>query len=251
VGTVPSTVRTEGLTVQFRRRLALCSVDLELTSGAIALVGPNGSGKSTLLKVLATILRANSGCAEVDGHSLSSSKGAEAARRCLGYLPQTPTALGNLTVTEACHYVAFLKGVPRRARRAEVDRSINDFDLQEVAHRKLDELSGGTHRRAHIAVTFVHQPAVALLDEPTAGLDPTHAATVREQLVRLAQNRLLLYSTHLAEDIADVAARLVVLNEGKVAFDGSVADFTAASAATQRRTDRDDLMRGLQGLGIA
>jgi ABC-2 type transport system ATP-binding protein len=241
-------VQVERVEVTRGRRTVLHDIDLVLDAGVVAVLGPNGSGKSTLLQALATILPVHAGRIRIAGHDIGTWRGADQARRMLGYLPQEPTALENLTVVEACTYVAWLKLVARQQRADAVERVIDALSLREVRDRKLGQLSGGTRRRAHIAAALVHDPAVVMLDEPTSGLDPEHRAEVREVFAKVAPDRLVLFSTHLAEDLTPSTSRVLCLGEGRIAFDGTPQDI-GEIGRRGRAAQGSDLAEGLRGLG--
>ncbi len=209
------------VTVRLGSREALRDISLSLGPGVVAVVGPNGAGKSTLLRLLATLVAPTQGDVFFGAYSVRTSRGATEARSRLGYLPQDPAFLGNFTVQEAIEYAAWLKKVPRRRRRAATMQVIEDLDLQDLRTRRLRELSGGTRRRVHIGQALVHQPRVLILDEPTTGIDATHRVDLRHILRQAAQDRLLLMSTHMTEDIELLADRVLVLQTGRICFDGT------------------------------
>ena len=213
--------RISGLQLRLGDKVVLRDLDLTLGEEVVALVGQNGAGKTVLLRVLATLITPSQGAVVVAGSSLTSRRGAAAARQKLGYLPQDPSFPNDFTVMEAVEYAAWLKKVPSGERRRSVPRILQDLDLSSVADKKLRVLSGGTRRRAHIAQAVVHQPSVLLLDEPTTGLDPAHRVDLRRFLHRIASDRLLVMSTHLTEDIELLADRVIALHDGRITFDGT------------------------------
>jgi ABC-2 type transport system ATP-binding protein len=222
-----------GLTVRIGRRTVLADVSWRVTEGVAALVGPNGSGKTTLLSVLSTLRPVRTGAVRVAGQDLGTVAGSAAARARTGYLPQEPTGLGHLTVAEAVVYAAWLKRVPRRVRTALVSDALEELDLVEHADDRLSRLSGGTRQRAYIAQAVVHRPAVLLLDEPSTAVDAEHRVELRRTLRRLARGRLVVLSTHLTEDVELLADRVLALDDGRVAFDGTPAELVAIGAASQ------------------
>jgi ABC-2 type transport system ATP-binding protein len=139
----------------------------------------------------------------------------------VGFLPQRPSFLDNITVTEALTYAAWLHRIPRSARKEAVERTLEDLNLEAFATVKLHTLSGGTRQRAHIGQTIVHQPSVLLVDEPTVGLDAEQRLDLRRLLRRLAANRLVVMSTHLTEDIELLADRVIAFSSGRLVFDGT------------------------------
>ena len=206
--------------------MAIDGISLELGKGIVVLAGPNGSGKTTLLRLLATLRRPSHGQVSVAGLAPTSARSLREIRRRTGYLSQDPRQHGHLRVGEAVEYAAWLKGMPSQARRARVLDALAEVDLSRWQERRLGELSGGTRRRVHLAQALVHGPGVLLLDEPTTGVDAEHRVEFRSLLRRVATDRLVILSTHLTEDIELLADRVIVLDRGQVAFDGTSARLT-------------------------
>ena len=197
---------------------ALQRLDLDLTSPSlVGLLGPNGAGKSTLMKLLVAALLPTGGTILVDGEPL-----ARAERRLkegLGYLPQDFGLFDELTVTEFLDYMAALKGLrsPGGAIR-EVVRAVN---LEEKARARIRTLSGGQRQRVGIAQALLGDPPFLIFDEPTVGLDPEERIHFRNLFSRTAQERLVLLSTHIIEDVQSVCDHLVVIHHGKILFTGT------------------------------
>ena len=209
------------LVVRHGRRVAIDGISLELGQGIVVLAGPNGSGKTTLLRLLATLRRPSHGQVSVAGLAPTSARSLREIRRRTGYLSQDPRQHGHLRVGEAVEYAAWLKGMPRQTRTTRVLEALDAVDLSRWKERRLGELSGGTRRRVHLAQALVHGPGVLLLDEPTTGVDAEHRVEFRALLRRVATGRLVILSTHLTEDIELLAERVIVLDHGRVAFDGT------------------------------
>ena len=211
----------DSLVVRAGRRRIIDGVDLHLEQGVVVLAGPNGSGKTTLLRVLATVRRHTAGRVCVAGVPTSGSRALREIRLRSGYLAQDPQHHGQLRVGEAVGYAAWLKGMDAGQREHRVHEVLDELDLTRWARHRLTELSGGTRRRVHLAQALVHRPSVLLLDEPTTGVDAEHRLEFRGLLRLVAANRLVVLSTHLTEDIELLADRVVVLDTGRVAFDGT------------------------------
>ena len=212
-----------GLRQSFGRQTALDSVDLEIGPGVFGLLGPNGAGKTTLLRTLATILRAKSGTLRLLGYDPANDRERRELRRRLGYLPQTLGYYPNFTVFEFIEYFALLKEMPAREVRPAVARAIERVDLEERARAKLKTLSGGMLRRVGIAQAIVNDPALLLLDEPTAGLDPEQRVAFRALLREIGANSTVIVSTHLVEDVAAACADVALLDRGRLVFHGTPA----------------------------
>ena len=215
------TVEVVGVEKSFRGTRALEGVDLAAGAGITGLLGPNGAGKTTLLRILATVLAPDAGRVRLLGRDPADPAGRVDIRRRLGYLPQEPGLHRNFTAFEFVDYVAILKEMTdRRARHDEVRRVLDLVGLSDVRGRTIKALSGGMRRRVALAQALLGQPELLLLDEPTAGLDPEQRLRFRELVSATAQQTVLL-STHQTEDVAALCARVVVLDEGRVRFDGT------------------------------
>jgi ABC-2 type transport system ATP-binding protein len=224
VRTLTATVTLEGVTKSYGATRALDGVTLALGRGVTGLLGPNGAGKTTLLRLVATVMAADGGRLEVLGHDPTTHRGRLEIRRRLGYLPQEPGFYPNLSAFDFVDYVAVLKEITDRgARRAEVRRVLDLVDLGDVAHRRIKALSGGMRRRVGVAQALLGRPELLVLDEPTAGLDPEQRLRFREIVSRVAEEHTVLLSTHQTEDVAALCHRVVVVDGGRVHFDGTTA----------------------------
>ena len=223
-------VRAENLAVRAGRRLAVAGVDLSFTTGVYGVLGPNGAGKTTLLRALATVRQPAAGRLDLLGAPMHERGGLPEVRRQLGYLPQTFGYYRWYTVREFVEYLAWLKAVPGQDLAAEVQRAIDLVGLSGHADHRLRTLSGGMVRRAGLAQAIVGDPALLVLDEPTAGLDPQSRAEIRELLSGLGRTNCVVMATHLVEDVADDSTEIVILDDGHLAFRGTPAQVAAAAA---------------------
>lgn len=206
---------------------ALKGLDLELKSPSlIGLLGPNGAGKFTLMKLLVAALMPTEGTILVDGAPLE--KAEQQLKSSLGYLPQDFGLFDELTVTQFLDYMAALKGL-RSSQTAtrEVIRAVN---LEEKARARIRTLSGGQRQRVGIAQALLGNPPFLIFDEPTVGLDPEERIHFRNLFSRTAQDRLVLLSTHIIEDVQSVCDRLVVIDHGKILFSGTPEQLIASAA---------------------
>lgn len=220
--TYPFEIHAQDLRVRAGRRMAVNGVDLSLGAGVHGLLGPNGAGKTTLIRALATVLRPAGGDLDLLGGAALRD-----VRRRLGYLPQDFGFYRRFTVREFVEYMAWLKEMPKADIPGAVQRAIDRAGLTDRADSKLKTLSGGMVRRAGIAQAIVNDPAILLLDEPTAGLDPAQRMQFR-QLLRELGDTCVVVSTHLVEDVAAACTDVVLLNEGRVVFQGTTAGLQAA-----------------------
>ena len=206
---------------------ALNDVDLTIPSGMFGLLGPNGAGKTTLMRILAGILRPTSGDLYIGEYDGNMEKGRMAIKRVLGYLPQELGVYPDLSAREFLDYIGILKGMDdRKFRQKRVGELLEVVSLTNVANRKLKTFSGGMKRRIGIAQALLNNPKLLIVDEPTAGLDPEERIRFRNLLSELAEDRTVLLSTHIVEDIAQTCRNLAIMNNGYVIFQGTTTDLT-------------------------
>jgi len=201
---------------------ALDGVSFQLETGITGLLGPNGAGKTTLLRCLATVLAPDRGSIGVLGFDPDRPKDRTEIRRRIGYLPQEPGFYRSFTCFDFIDYLAILKEhTVRPERHAEVRRVLELTGLSDKSTTKIRKLSGGMRRRLALAQSLIGDPRVLILDEPTAGLDPELRFRFRELVTELAAERTVLISTHQTEDVAAICDRVIVLDAGRVMFDGT------------------------------
>lgn len=206
---------------------ALAGLDLEVRPGMYGLLGPNGAGKTTLMRILATLLQPTSGEARLGDIDIAA-RPAE-ARRFLGYLPQEFGTYPSLTVYEYLDYLGLLSGLNRRLRRERIDRLLAEVNLEDCRTKPTRGLSGGMKRRLGIAQALLGDPALLIVDEPTAGLDPEERVRFRNLLSEMAGDRLVLLSTHIVEDVGHTCGRMAVLRAGHLVFEGSPSELIRRS----------------------
>ena len=223
--TAPTTyawaVHAEELRVRAGRHLAVDGLDLALGTGVHGLLGPNGAGKTTLMRALATVVRPAGGRLTLLGHAAERHGDLRRVRRALGYLPQQFGFYPRFTVREFVEYMAWLKEMPKNAIPEAVQRAIDRVGLTAKAGARMKTLSGGMVRRAGIAQAIVNDPAILLLDEPTVGLDPEQRMDFRDLLRDLGVDGCVLVSTHLVEDVVAACSDVVLVNEGRLVFQGT------------------------------
>lgn len=238
-------INVRALGVGYGGRPVVKEVSFSHGQGIVVLAGPNGAGKSTVLRALAALVPFT-GAVELAGHDLATATGRRSARRRFGFLPQEATFPDDFTVTDALLYAAWLQRVPSRERPEALGRALAAVDLGDRAGQRLKELSTGLRRRVFLGQAIVHEPAVLLLDEPTAGVDTEHRAAFRRLVRSLAESRLVVLTTHLTEEIEFLADRLIVLGGGRLRFDGTPAELTAL--APRPGTDERPVEAALRAL---
>ena len=199
---------------------ALTSVNLEIGKGMFGLLGPNGAGKTTLMRILCNIYEPTYGCIEINGRNIG--KHRADVQPILGYLPQHFGSYENFTVWEYLTYFAMLNDIfDKEERETLTNKVISDVNLEDRKHDKISSLSGGMKQRVGIAQTLLHLPKIIVVDEPTAGLDPVERVRFRNLLAELGKDRIVVFSTHITEDVMSACHQLAVLNEGRVVFRGT------------------------------
>ncbi|WP_430788038.1 ABC transporter ATP-binding protein [Actinoplanes sp. G11-F43] len=220
-------IHAEGLRVKAGRHLAVDGLDLALGTGVHGLLGPNGAGKTTLMRALGTVLSPAGGTLTLLGESVDGGGDLRRVRRGLGYLPQQFGFYPRFTVREFVEYMAWLKEMPKTAVPGAAQRAIERVGLTDKAGARMKTLSGGMLRRAGIAQAIVNEPAVLLLDEPTVGLDPEQRLDFRELLRDVGVDSCVLVSTHLVEDVVAACHDVVLMNAGRLVFQGTPDQLTA------------------------
>lgn len=180
----------------------------------VGFLGPNGAGKSTAMRILTGFFPATSGTARVAGYEVHSDP-VEVKRR-VGYMPERVPLYDEMVVSGFLHYVAEVKGVPRAARRAEVDRVIARCALTEMSKRLIRNLSKGYRQRVGLAQALIGSPPVLILDEPTVGLDPRQIVDIRQMIKELGADHTILLSTHILPEVAMVCERVIIINQGRI-----------------------------------
>ncbi len=215
-------VRAEGLSRGYGRTQALAGVSFAPQPGVTVLLGPNGAGKSTLTRLLLGVEFPDSGQVLRGGRSVTAGEVLREHHRRSGWLPQAFGYPTGMRVQDFLCYAAWLKEVPRGSRTALVEHALERVLLSDQRRRRLGQLSGGMLRRVGIAQAIVHQPDFVVLDEPTAGLDPEQRDYFHRTVAQVGRAATVVISTHLLEDVAVLAEHTVVLDDGRVLFDGHV-----------------------------
>jgi ABC-type multidrug transport system ATPase subunit len=216
-------IEINGLTKTYKGGVhALRGIDLEIGAGMFGLLGRNGAGKTTLMRTIACLLRPTGGVVRVWGHDVTDSRGKQAIKGQLGYLPQELGLYPNLSGREFLDYMAILKGMSQRAeRRRQVEELLDLVRLTADADRRLRTYSGGMKRRIGIAQALLGSPKLLIVDEPTAGLDPEERVRLRNLLSDMAARCTVILSTHVIEDISHSCNDLAIMDEGQVRFRGT------------------------------
>jgi ABC-2 type transport system ATP-binding protein len=205
---------------------ALQDVSLQIDKGLFGLLGPNGAGKSSLMRTIATLQEPDGGSISFDGRDvLADPRG---LRKRLGYLPQDFGVYPRIPAFDLLDHLAVLKGVSNRAQRhAQVDSLLRLTNLHDVRKRAVSTFSGGMKQRFGIAQALLGDPALVIVDEPTAGLDPEERNRFHDLLSEIGENVVVLLSTHIVDDVSDLCTRMAVLAGGRVLVQGKPAELIA------------------------
>lgn len=214
----------EDVNKYYGSKQALKNVSLTIPKGMFGLLGRNGAGKTTLMKVVATLLPASSGEIDICGVPV---KQAGKIRQMTGYLPQDFSMYGNMTVYEAMDYLGALSGLKKTERKERIPKLLERVNLQNNYRTKVKAMSGGMRRRLGIAQAILHDPRVLIVDEPTAGLDPEERVRFRNLLCEIAEERIVILSTHIVGDIEATCENIAVMDAGEIIFKGTVSELLA------------------------
>ncbi len=205
---------------------ALNDVSLEIPAGMFGLLGPNGAGKSTLMRTLATLQQPDEGSVRFADIDVLGEP--DRLRRTLGYLPQDFGVYPRVSAEGLLDHLAILKGiVNRRERKALVDRLLIQVNLADVRGKAIAGFSGGMRQRFGIAQALIGNPRLLIVDEPTAGLDPEERVRFHNLLSEIGEDRVVLLSTHIVEDVADLCPQMAILAGGRIVMSGCPSELTA------------------------
>ena len=219
-------IEVSHLTKQYGNHLAVDDVSFAVADGQICgLLGPNGAGKSTIMNILTGYLSATSGQVTVAGHPLPEE--ADAAKACVGYLPEQPPLYPEMTVQEYLTFAAELKGVKKAERKEQVCRAARRTGLETVLPRLIRSLSKGYKQRVGIAQALLGSPRLIILDEPTVGLDPAQVIEIRKLIRELGRAHTVILSSHILSEVQAVCQQILILSKGHLAAAGSLEELTA------------------------
>lgn len=205
----------------YGKKQALYNINLTINQGMFGLLGRNGAGKTTLMKTLATLHQKKSGNITVCGVPIENTK---EIRSMTGYLPQDFSMYPTMTVEESLDYLGILSGMTKDIRQNRINVLLKRVNLTEHKHKKVKALSGGMKRRLGIAQALLHYPQVLIVDEPTAGLDPEERIRFRNLLCEVAEERIVILSTHIVGDIEATCEDISIMNNGRILWQGTVSE---------------------------
>jgi ABC-2 type transport system ATP-binding protein len=199
---------------------AVDNISFEVKPGEVlGFLGPNGAGKSTTMKMLTGFLGISGGSVSIMGHDIQTQS--LEARKVIGYLPEGAPSYGEMTVQAYLNFIAEVRGLRGDKLTQAVNSAISKLALEKVILQEIDTLSKGFTRRVGLAQAILHDPQVLILDEPTDGLDPNQKHQVRELIRNLSQDKIVIISTHLLEEVTAVCTRAMILSAGQIVFNGT------------------------------
>ena len=207
-------IRIENISKRFRKLQVLDSISATFTSGeVVSLIGPNGSGKTTLIKSILGMVRPDSGKILVDGTAIS---GHPSYREKIGYMPQIGRYPDNMRIGQLFKMLRNIRNVAESKTDNEL---ITRFELEKIAEKPMRTLSGGTRQKVSAAISFLFNPPILILDEPTAGLDPLSSEILKEKIIEeKKKNKLILITSHILSDLDEITTHIMYLQEGKMLF---------------------------------
>jgi ABC-2 type transport system ATP-binding protein len=213
-------IEVENLSKRYGPTLAVSDVSFNVQKGEIlGFLGPNGAGKTTTMRVITGFIPPTSGQVRVSGHDVVDDP--LEAKRCTGYLPETPPIYPDMTVAEYLTFVGRIKGVSGKQLKSRLDEIVEKCAVGNVRNRQIGKLSKGYRQRVGIAQAMIHNPDVLVLDEPTSGLDPKQIIETRELITGLAGQHTVILSTHILPEVSKTCQRVVVINSGQIVAVGT------------------------------
>lgn len=201
---------------QYKNKIAVDRISLKLSEGVHGLLGENGAGKTTLMRMLCGILKPTGGTITLDGIDV----GEEAYRARLGYLPQDFGYYPEFDARDFLLYFAAMKGIPKNRAKQKAEELLELVSLSGAARKKIKTFSGGMKQRLGIAQALLNDPALLILDEPTAGLDPKERVRFRDLIQELGKKSIVLLSTHIVSDVEHIADQILMMRDGQLLYQG-------------------------------
>lgn len=222
-------IKAQDLQKWFGPNLVVDHVSFEVQSGEVlGFLGPNGAGKSTTMRMLTGYLPLSGGKIDIGGHDIESNP--IAAKALFGYLPENAPAYNDMIVEDFLAFCAAIRGFSGDEKKNAVEKAIETCHLQKVRRQSIDTLSKGYRHRCCFAQAILHDPPILVLDEPTDGLDPNQKHEMRMLIREMGKSKAIIVSTHILEEVEAICSRVIIIDQGKLVFNGSPAELRARSA---------------------
>jgi ABC-2 type transport system ATP-binding protein len=226
-------IRVENLTKYYGKRLAVDNISFNVKKGEIVgLLGPNAAGKTTTMRILTGFLAPTSGDVWIADHNILTQS--LEARRHIGYLPELIPLYTDMTVRSYLDFLARLRGVAPGRLKERIDDVIEICHLEEYADVFIGRLSKGFKQRVGVAQSFVHEPDVLILDEPTIGIDPIQVTTTRQLIRELGKEHTVILSTHILPEVSTICERVIIIHEGKIVAEDRIENLSSLLAGSKR-----------------
>lgn len=230
-------IKVKELRRSFGPVVAVDGICFEVERGQVlGLLGPNGAGKTTAMRMLTCFIRPDSGTASVCGHDVL--KDPIGVRRTIGYLAENAPTYPEMTVGAFLNFVCDVREIRGAARKKALDRIVPMCSIDSVYHQTIETLSKGYKRRVGLAQALIHDPEVLILDEPTDGLDPNQKHEVRKLIKEMAEEKCIVISTHILEEVEAVCTRTIIVTRGKI-----LADSTPTELKNEYKCNMDEVFR--------
>lgn len=221
-------IEVKHLTKKYGNHLALDDLSFTIEKGQIyGFLGPNGAGKSTTMNIMTGYIGADQGDVLIDGHNILEEP--EAAKKCIGYLPEIPPLYLDMTVLEYLSFVSELKQIPKNKQTAEVEKVMNLVKLMDVSNRLVRNLSKGYRQRTGLAAAVLGFPDIIILDEPTVGLDPKQIIEIRQLIRTLSKNHTVILSSHILAEVQEICDYVMIISKGHLVASGTPAELEKLS----------------------
>ena len=214
-------IEVRELTKSYGPTLAVDQVSFDAKAGeVVGFIGPNGAGKTTTMRILTCYLTADAGSATVAGYDVL--EHAIDVRKNVGYLPESAPLYADMGVVEYLKFMAEVRDLPKSQRKERINTVIGICGLEGVIQKDIGELSKGYRQRVGLAQSLIHDPPILILDEPTSGLDPTQTIEIRNLIIEMGKEKLVLFSTHILPEVAATCSRILMINQGKIVANGTL-----------------------------
>ncbi len=225
-------IEVQDIVKRYGATVAVNHVTFQVGKGEIlGFLGPNGAGKSTTLKILTCYLVADSGTVRVNGFDvLEDSLG---VRQSIGYLPESTPLYHDMRVIDYLKFAGKARQIDARALKGAIDRVVSQVKIERMLKKNVGHLSKGYRQRVGLAQALIHDPPILILDEPTSGLDPHQIIEIRELLRELGKTKLVLFSSHILQEISAICTRIVIIKDGKLVADGRPDELQARASGQQ------------------
>ena len=241
------TIQVRGVSKRFGSNVAVDQLSFDVRKGeVVGFLGPNGAGKTTTMRLLTSFYTPDTGTLLING--LDTQEHDLETRKSIGYLPENNPLYGDLLVSEYLSFVAELRRMSARQTRDNMDQTVDEAGLSEVFYRPINQLSKGYRQRVGLAQAILHRPSILIMDEPTEGLDPNQRITIRDLIRSLGEERTVLLSTHVMNEVELTCERVLVINRGRLVADSPVQQLLKGSRTVHIELEGDEVETRLQGL---